>query len=477
MTDLAKSPDTATGEGDGLKRTISGRLLFLYVLGDVLGSGIYVLIGAVAGEVGGAFWMAFAIGVAIAIVTGAAYAELVTKYPRAAGAALFVDKAFGNRIVTFVVTVSMLAASFAATGSLASGFAKYFSEVWALPPALLVSLALLFLLAVVHHLGITESVVMNAVMTVVEVAGLLIVTLVALVLVTQGQGEPGRLTDFSSTGNEAFAVLAGVALAFFAMTGFENAANVAEETVDPQRCFPRALIGGMVVAGIIYVIVAAGTSMVVDTATLADSEVPLVEVVSEGSREGVLPIGVGVVTVVFALIAMTAITNTTLVTFVTQPRILYGMAREDVVPGVFATLHPKRRTPWVGSLFSLAVVCVLLLVGFVITESGSTLDVVTKLADVTVLLLLVVYSMVIAATFALRGRDEEGDVYRAPSALLVAGLVGNAAVATYMVLDDWTSLLWVGGLLAVGFGLFAVEYVLGSRDRPEGARRGDPSIR
>jgi amino acid transporter len=476
MTDLAKPPADVDGD-DGLKRTVTCKLLFFYVLGDVLGSGIYVLIGAVAGEVGGAFWLAFAVGVAIAIVTGAAYAELVTKYPRAAGAALFVEKAFGNRIVTFVVTVCMLASSFAATGSLASGFAKYFSEVWSLPPALLVSLVLLFLLAVVHHLGITESVVANAVMTVVEVAGLLIVTLVAVALLANGTGEPSRLTDFSSSGNEAFAVLAGVALAFFAMTGFENAANVAEEVVEPQRAFPRALIGGMVVAGIIYVVVAMATSMVVETGVLAGSEVPLVEVVTEGSREGLLPIGVGAVTVVFALIAMCAITNTTLVTFVTQPRILYGMAREDVVPGVFAKLHATRRTPWVGSLFSLAVVSLLLVVGWAIAQVDSGVDIVTTLADVTVLLLLVVYSMVIAATFRLRGHDERDGVYRAPTVLLVLGLVGNVAVAAYMVVDDWTSLLWCGGLVGIGFVLFAVEYAFGSQDRPSGTRRGDSALR
>lgn len=473
MTDT-RAAETAAADDHGLKRTVSGRLLFFYVLGDVLGSGIYVLIGAVAGEVGGAFWIAFAVGVAIAIVTGAAYAEMVTKYPAAAGAALFVQRAFANRVLTFLVTVSMLAASFAATGSLASGFARYFGEVWDLPPALLVSLLLLLVLAVVHHLGITESVVANAVMTVVEVAGLLVVVLVAVALLGQGEGDPGRALDFSSSGNEAFAVLAGVALAFFAMTGFENAANVAEEVVDPERCFPRALVGGMVVAGVIYVVVAAATSMVVETGTLAGSETPLVEVVNEGARSGVLPLGVGVVTVVFAIIAMTAITNTTLVTFVTQPRILYGMAREDVVPDAFARLHPTRRTPWVGSLFSVAVVAALLVVGFVVTETGSDLDIVTKLADVTVLLLLVVYTMVILATFRLRGRDEGAHTYRAPSALLVLGVVGNVAVATYMLVDDWTSLLWVGGLVGVGLALFAVEYAVGTRDRPEGARRGDP---
>ena len=81
------APVVQDDDGDGLKRSITGRLLFFYVLGDVLGSGIYVLIGAVAAAVGGAFWMAFAAGVTVAAITGLAYAELVTKYPQAAGAA------------------------------------------------------------------------------------------------------------------------------------------------------------------------------------------------------------------------------------------------------------------------------------------------------------------------------------------------------------------------------------------------------
>ena len=117
-----------------LKRSITGRLLFFYTLGDVLGSGIYVLIGLVAAAVGGAFWIAFALGVTVAAITGSAYAELVTKYPRAAGASLYVNKAFGSRPLTFLITVSFLAASMAASGSLATGFASYFSELWAGPP-------------------------------------------------------------------------------------------------------------------------------------------------------------------------------------------------------------------------------------------------------------------------------------------------------------------------------------------------------
>ena len=133
MADAGTAVDDRPDSDSGLKRSITGRQLFFYTLGDVLGSGIYVLIGLVAAAVGGAFWIAFAVGVTIAAITGTAYAELVTKYPRAAGAALYVNRAFGSKALAFLVTVSFLSASFAAAGSLASGFTTYFAESWTGP--------------------------------------------------------------------------------------------------------------------------------------------------------------------------------------------------------------------------------------------------------------------------------------------------------------------------------------------------------
>jgi amino acid transporter len=448
-------------DGD-LKRSITGRLLFFYVLGDVLGSGIYVLIGAVAGAVGGAFWMAFAVGVTIATITGLAYAELVTKYPQAAGAALYVNKAFRSRPLTFLVTVTFLSASFAAAGSLATGFSAYFAEVWALPPALLVSVVFILALAIVNYIGITESVVANMLMTVVEVAGLVIIMVIGVVYVAQGNADFGALVDFEADGSPVFALVAGVALAFFAMTGFENAANVAEETINPAKTFPRALIGGMVAAGVIYVLVAITAALTVPTKTLADSDSALLEVV----KEGILPVPVGIMATLFAVIAMVAITNTTLVAVVTQSRILYGMAREDVVPGVFGKIHSARRSPWVALIFSAVVVVGLLVIGALLNKAGVGVDVVERLALVTVVLTLAIYIMVILACLKLGGQDEHDESYHASRPLLYVGVLGNVVLLVYVVVDDPKSLIWCAGLLAVGGVLFALEHFFGARDRP-----------
>jgi len=457
LDDKAAEP-TSNAQGE-LTRSITGRLLFFYVLGDVLGSGVYVLIGLVAGAVGGAFWIAFAAGVTLATITGLAYAELATKFPQAAGASLYVNKAFHNPLLTFLITICSLSAVFAASGSLATGFARYFGSIFDLAPALLVTLAFIVILTVVNFIGITESVVVNMVMTFIEVFGLLVVMAIGIIVVVQGDADFGVLTSFSAEGNPIFAIVAGVALAFFAMTGFENAANVAEETIDPAKNFPRALIGGMLTAGVIYVLVAMSAALVVPVGTLAGADAALLEVV----RADVLPGSVDVLLKIFAVIAMIAITNTTLVSVVTQSRILYGMSREDVVPAVFSKVHPTRRSPYVALVFSAVVVAALLVIGDVLSRVNTDLDIVGRLATVTVVFLLFIYALVIISTLKLRGEGETAESYRANTPLLYLGVVGNIVLLSYVVIDDPGSLYWVGGLLALGGALYLVQRLSGGR--------------
>ena len=467
-------------EHDGLKRSITGKQLYFYVVGDVLGSGIYVLVGLVAAAVGGAFWMAFLAGVAIAAITGLAYAELVTKYPRAAGASLYVNKAFRSPVLTFFITICMLSANMAAVGSLASGFVRYFGGLIGLPEdsiwiAAVIAVAFVALITVINLIGITESVVANVVMTFIEVSGLIIVVIIGIIALVEGVNDPGVLLEFGAEGSPVLAVLAGVSLAFFAMTGFENAANVAEETINPSRAYPRALIGGMVTAGIVYVLVSIAAALAVPLEALAGNT--LLEVI----RADLFFVPASIMLVVFGLIAMIAISNTALVTVVAQARILYGMAREDIVPSVFARIHPVRRSPYVALLFGGVVVIALLLIGAGIRASQAglpeddRLDVVDRLATITVVFLLFIYALVIVACLKLRGQDETDDTYRANTPLLIVGIIGNLAVLAYTLIDDPAALLWVAGLLAVGLVLFLAEKFFGHRQSPPGARRSEPS--
>jgi amino acid transporter len=289
--------------------------------------------------------------------------------------------------------------------------------------------------------------------------------------IAEGNADFATLTEFQAAGGTSpvLAILAGVALSFFAMTGFENTANVAEETIDPHRSFPRSLVGGMITAGVIYVLVSMAAALTVRTDDLAASSAALLEVV----KQGILPISTDFMTTLFSVIAMIAITNTTLVAVVTQPRIIYGMANEDVVPGVFAKLHPTRRSPWVGLIFSATVVGTLLVVGTLIPPvEGETL--VERLALVTVLFLLLIYGLVIIACLKLRGHDETEKTFRANTPLLLLGLAGNAAILGWSIYDDPTALFWCAGLVAVGVVLFLIEYLFGGgRGRPSRQDRAE----
>jgi len=453
-----------------LKRSITVKQLYFYVVGDVLGSGIYVLVGLVAAAVGGAFWMAFLAGVAIATVTGLAYAELVTKYPQAAGASLYINKAFRSPVLTFFITICMLSANMAAVGSLSAGFVRYLGGLIGLPEdaiwgAALLAVAFVVLITIVNLIGITESVVANVIMTFIEISGLVIVVIIGVIALVEGVNDPSVLLQFSPDGGGGpiLAVLAGVSLAFFAMTGFENAANVAEETLDPSRAYPRALIGGMVTAGIVYVLVSIAAALAVPIETLAGNT--LLEVI----EADLFFIPASIMLVVFGIIAMIAISNTALVTVVAQSRILFGMARENVVPAVFAKVHPTRRSPYVALLFGAAIVAALLVIGAAIRTSQAgipvdeQLDIVDRLATITVVFLLFIYALVIVACLKLRGKDETADTYRANTVLLILGIIGNLAVLVYTLIDDPDALFWVAGLLAVGVVLYLFQNFFGKK--------------
>ena len=173
-----------------LKRVMGPGLLLLFVVGDILGTGVYALTGDVAAEVGGAAWVPFLVAFLIATITAFSYLELVTKYPQAAGAALYAHKAFGIQFVTFliafVVMCSGITSASTAARTFASNFFKGFDFSWG--TAGIVALALFFIiaLALINLRGVGESVKLNVFLTIIEISGLLLVILVGLWAFTGG---------------------------------------------------------------------------------------------------------------------------------------------------------------------------------------------------------------------------------------------------------------------------------------------------
>src|ERR671911_266248 len=449
---------THATEHPELKRGIGPWLLFFFVLGDIVGAGIYALVGEVGAVVGGAIWAAFLCAFILAIFTAASYAELVTKYPRAGGSATYVNNAFRNPFVSFMVAFAVAAAR----PTSASGLSLAFSSGYLLPfitvPSGLAALVFVVVIGFINFYGISESVRLNLVFTCIEITGLLLIVLIGIVTLGSGTGEPARAFEFKEGGSIIPLILAGTVLSFYALIGFDDAVNVAEEVRHPSRVYPRALFGGLLAAGVIYLLVTFTASMVVPTGQLAASSGPLLEVV-ERSPFALPPL-------LFAGIALIAVSNGALINLIMASRVIYGMADQDVLPAVFSRVHPSRRTPWVAILFATAVVFTLL------ATIGRNPDALDTLSSTTVVLLLLAFIMVNISVLVLRGDEVGHEHFRTPTVFPILGIVVSASLLIYTAIDDWTVFGLAGLLLGIGLILYGVN-VLVKRSLGESLQSGE----
>ncbi|MFC9125671.1 APC family permease [Streptomyces sp. NPDC057099] len=438
--DAAAAPES--GDDTPLRRAIGPRLLILFVIGDILGTGIYATTGQVAGKVGGALWLPFVIGFVVAVLTAASYVELVGKYPKAAGAALYTQKAFKVPFLTFIIAFMVMCSGLSSASAAARAFSgDYLSEFTDVFPPTLIAILFILALAALNLRGVSESVKTNVVLTVVELTGLLVILTIGAWAVLAGDGEPSRLGEFQSEGT-SFALLTSVlgatALGFFAFVGFEDSVNMAEETKDPVRTFPRAIFIGVAVTGTVYVLVALVSSLLVDYRVLEGSSGPLLEVVKAS--------GLDFPPKLFALIALFAVTNSALINIMMASRLCYGMANERILPSALGRVLPRRRTPVVGIVF-----VSLLAIGLVSTGE------IAGLGDTTSFLLLCVFAVVNIAVLVLRRDPVDHEHFRTPTALPVLGAISALILASPLSDRPADVYIRAGVLLAIGIGLWALN--------------------
>ena len=447
------SLDERTGEeSTQLKRVIGPKVLTVFIIGDILGAGIYALVGEVGAEVGGAIWMAFLVSFVLAFFTAFAYAELVTKYPRAAGAALYTHKAFRAPFLTFVVAFAVMSSGIASASTLARAFAGDYLTEFVDLPLVLAALIFIVIVAAINSRGIAESVKLNVVLTAIEVTGLVIIVVIGVAALGEGSGDFSRNFEFKDGESVFGALVAGTALAFYAMIGFEDSVNVAEEAKQPSRNYPRALFGGLIIAGVLYLLVTLTASYVVPTDQLSGSDAPLLEVVEVG------PLGIS--TKLFAFIALMAVSNSALINMIMASRIVYGMAEQGIVSRLFARVLPERRTPIAAIVFTTLIAAVLIMTGDLAT-----------LADTTVVLLLAVFTIVNISVLVLRRDPVDHEHFTAPSVFPVIGSVVAVALILDTALDDFSTVLRALALIALGAVLWVVNRLFeGPHDEVEAER-------
>lgn len=432
---------------DSLKRAVTTPLLYFFILGDVLGAGVYVLVGSVARESGGAVWLPLLTALVLATLTAGSYAELATKYPRAGGSAHYVTTAFGPAAGSFV-GFCMLAAGIVSVGALARAFAGDYLQSLISLPTLMVVVVFLALLAVLNIRGIKQSLGANVVATLVEVGGLVLIIALGVWLMLRGDADLGRLTQVGTADHGALgAVLAGSVLAFYSFVGFETSVNLAEEVKDPRRSYPTALFGALLTAGVVYVLVGVVASACVPTDQLAQSSGPLLEVVRAAG---------GIPDWLFSVIALVAVANGALLTGIMSSRLAYGMANDGLLPPVLGRVAASWRTPWVAILATSTMSLILALTGEV-----------DSLAATLVLLLLFVFASVNAAVLVLRRDTGEPDHFKIPTIFPWLGLASCLFLFTRIDGE-----VWIRGLVLIAFGA-ALALVNAIRARRNGVNEAD----
>jgi APA family basic amino acid/polyamine antiporter len=422
MHDTSASPETGVpnpvdSSSPALARAIGPFTLIVYGVGSMLGAGIYGLVGEAAARMGTAIWLAFLCAMGAALLTGLSYANLGSRYPRAAGAAYAAHRAYRRPLLTYIVGLAIVASGLTsmATGSRVIG-EQITLALWDLNPKtswwpISIAATYLLLLSLLVFRGIKESMWFNIVCTAIEAAGLLFVIAIGLKYWGSVDYLQGPIAPDGSISPLTIAlVLQGGVLTFFSFIGFEDILNVSEECKAPTTTIPIGLVGAMLVSTAIYMAVAITAVSVLPPAELATKNLRGVVAVAAPWFPAWL----------FTVITCFAVANTALLNYVMASRLIYGMSRHGLMPAPLGKVHARRRTPHVAIFTLLGVILALMFSGQV-----------GRLADATVLLLLSVFTIVNVALVILKFRtNEPRGRFEVP---FIIPLLGAAVCATLLV--------------------------------------------
>lgn len=395
-----------------LKRSLSLSLLTLYGLGNILGAGIYVLIGKVVATAGVFAPWSFLLASVLAGLTAFTYAELASRYPLSAGEAVYLQVGFGLRYLSSGVGLLIILAGIVSSATISRGFVGYFQQFWPMPGSGVIAMLVVALCALAIW-GIVESVRVAALFTVAEVFGLAMIIWVAF----PDAGQLGASLEALAAPSDFVAwngILLGGILAFYAYIGFEDMVNVAEEVRDPVRTMPLAILVALVVSTLMYMLVSVVAIASGPIEELAGSTAPLAMIYQRAS---------GSAPVLISAIAMVAVVNGALIQIIMASRVCYGLARQGWLPSRLSEVHPRTQTPVISTL----------LVGSGVLIMALWLPVET-LARSTSLLLLVIFSLINLALWRIQRNPElPAAGFTIPVWVPMAGFLSSLAFLVYQL--------------------------------------------
>jgi amino acid transporter len=393
-----------------LKRSLGLPLVALYGLGNILGAGIYVLVGKVAGLAGSGTTLAFLLAMITAAFTAFSYMELAGRYPVSASVSVYLHKAFGKRWLSVLIGLAMVAGGVASAAALSQGFAGYLSSFINVPIPI-ASVGIIILVGLVALKGIGESAKAAALFTIVEVLGLLLI-------IWFGKDAFGALNtrDLLTVDSAAGVggLIAGTFLAFYAFIGFEDMVNVAEEAKNPRRTMPLAILSALIVSTVLYILVVIVATTLIPAAELAGSSAPLTLVFERSGASNAR---------ILSLIGMVATINGVIVQVIMGSRILYGLGKQGWLNGQLAQVNRRHKTPVVATLVVLGAMTI-----------GTLLLPIVSLAQLTSLLVLSIFTLVNISLIVIKRRTPKHQGYvSVPMAVPYAGTLLCISTISYQI--------------------------------------------
>jgi APA family basic amino acid/polyamine antiporter len=416
-----------------LKRRISLFGVTAYGVGNVLGAGIYALIGEVVGITGNMSWLAFIIAAITGAFTGLSYAELSAMYPKSAAEFVYAEEAFKKRLLSFLLGWVIIFSGILSASTVALGFAGYISSILGIDLTIIYAISLILILSVINFIGIRTSTWMNIMFTLIEASGLLFIIII-------GIPHYGSVNYLELPLVAAPSVIfSAVALIFFAYIGFEDIANIAEEVKNPNKNLPKAIVYSIVITTVLYCLTAISVVSIAPFADTALSEAPLnyVAIIAFG------PIG----GIIMSTIALFATANTVLIMLIVTSRMMYGMARDKALPDVISKISIKTRTPYIAVILTM-----------IFTILPIFFDDIRLVADATVFGVLINFFLVNLSLIALRLKQPnvERSFKLKPSfgRIPLIALLGAVVCIGLLFTFDWLTILIQAIIILIGITVY-----------------------
>ena len=391
-----------------LIRQISLPMLSFYGIGTILGAGIYVLVGKVAGVAGFYTPFAFMLAALLAAFSAFSYAELAARFPRSAGEAIYIEEGFGVKSLSVAVGLMIVSVGIISTATLAHGFAGYLNVFFELPESLIIFI-LVFSIGLICVWGIGQSILIASAMTIVEIIGLLIIVYIgrdAFAMV------PNKLPEMMPAFDASIwaGIFMGSFIAFYAYLGFEDIVNVAEEVIKPKINIPLAIIVSLLVTTFFYILISTVAIMILDSKELAASDAPLALLYQKTTGQS---------PVIITIISLISVVNGALIQVIMGSRVLYGMSRKNWLPTKFGEMNKTTHTPVIATLFiSAAVIFFALLFPLL------------SLAKITSFITLIIFMLINFALIKIKFSSKEHDGFKVP---LIIPLIGGVSTLIFVL--------------------------------------------